>query len=159
MANSITNKLKVNDVKSVLIEANNMALTDLYNVISSLSEADLSYRFNKLRNIKEILTHIKCSQNCLYINKYVLQNENVCDCKDLNKINDILIMIENLKLFFIEAINKISEKDLNEKVTTEWGQTLTKRQLFIQITAHTYYHISEICFISGLGGFYKNVLG
>lgn len=59
----------------------------------------------------------------------------------------------------IDLWGKLTAPDFIKEIKTEWGQTLTGELALFQSITHTYYHISEICFLRGVGGFPTKVMG
>ena len=59
----------------------------------------------------------------------------------------------------LEIWEKLDKKDFQKEIKTEWGQVLTGELALFQSVTHTAYHLSEICFLRGLGGFPTNVMG
>ena len=55
-----------------------MTLLDLHRVIETFSDENLRFSFNGSRSIAEILQHIQCSQNCMYVDDIVLGKKNHC---------------------------------------------------------------------------------
>ena len=53
----------------------------------------------------------------------------------------------------VELWEKLTPEDFQKEIQTEWGQVLTGELALFQSITHTHYHVSEICFLRGLGGF------
>ena len=59
----------------------------------------------------------------------------------------------------VELWKGLKAEDFGRKIKTEWGQTLTGELALFQSITHTHYHVSEICFLRGLGGFPTKAMG
>ncbi len=59
----------------------------------------------------------------------------------------------------VDLWGKLTAQDFTKEIKTEWGQTLTGELALFQSITHTHYHVSEICFLRGLGGFPTKAMG
>ena len=143
----------------LLILGNNSTLDDLVSVLKTFKDEHLSARYKGSRTIAEILQHIHCSQNCMYLNDFIMNNKRNCECNAPKTIKEAISNIEEMKSYFTQIIKELNETDFKKEFTTEWGQDLTKEKALFQSITHTSYHLSEICFIAGLNNFYQGTLG
>jgi len=132
-------------------------------VIEDLTPDQLAYKHQDYsqRTIAEMVNHALDTQYGFYTQHVVLGNpipENLY--KDLPKTTE-----EGIKRV-VEVYKKTCNlwKGLNEdvfrkEIKTEWGQVLTGELALFQSVTHTHYHLSEICFLRGLGGFPTQVMG
>ena len=143
----------------ILIEGNRSTINDLCGVVATFTDDNLKYKHQDSRTIAEIIQHIICSQNCMYLNSFVLGKKTKCNCHTPKTVKEAIKAINGLDPYFAEVVNSLESEDYQVKFKTEWGQELTKELALFQSVTHTSYHISEICFLAGLGGFYKNTMG
>lgn len=59
----------------------------------------------------------------------------------------------------IDLYQDINPADFGNVIETPWGQKSTVELIAFQGITHAYYHVSEICFLRGLGGFHNQALG
>lgn len=133
----------------------------LYSVIESFKDKNLTYKNSavKNRNIGEMVSHIVCAQVCFYTQKLVQGEDIKCECFVPKTIKEALEMIQENLDRISRIWTEIDEKEFEKEVRTEWGQVMTKEVALLQSIEHTMYHVGEICFLAGMGGFYKGVLG
>jgi hypothetical protein len=144
---------------NLLIEGNNATLGDLYSVLETFNDKNLQYKYKDSRTIAQIIKHIACSQNCMYLDEFILGEKGKCTCQEPKTIKQALKIVQDLKVYYAKIVKGLDKDELAKTFTTEWGQSLTKELALFQSITHTAYHISEICFLAGLGGFYKGTLG
>lgn len=131
-------------------------------VIQDLKSKQLSYKHSsyKHRTIAEMINHALDTQYSFYTNNLVLGKKYQVLKLPLPKTADAAFH-NILKIYkkTVDLWRGLGNKDLTKKIKTEWGQTLTGELALFQSITHTHYHLSEICFLRGLGGFPTDVMG
>lgn len=147
----------------LLIEGNSDAHSQLYSVIGSLEDKNLTYKHPSVKNrtIAEMISHALCTQSCFYTSVLVLGNKEGCnpECRVPKSVPEALKRIQTNLNNVTRKWSKLSEVDLGKEIKTEWGQVMTEEIALFQSIEHMMYHVGEICFLAGIGGFYKGVLG
>lgn len=161
MSMKIPSLKKMSYPQRLLIEGASDAHAQLYSVIESFKDADLSYKHKKDdRSIAEIVSHALCCQYCWYTRELVLEKETQpCTCRAEKSVVKTLKNIQQNQKRVAQTWKQISQKELQKEFKTEWGQVMTKELALFQSVEHMMYHVGEICYIAGLGGFYKGTLG
>lgn len=145
----------------LLLEGNSDAHVQLYSVVESLRDKHLKYKHAdvKNRNIGEMISHALCTQYCFYSHQLVLGRECKCAHKTPKTIKVALDMIQKNLDDVLKLWEGMSKDELQREFKTEWGQVMSKELALFQSIEHIMYHVGEICFMAGIGGFYKGVLG
>lgn len=145
----------------LLIEEAADAHSQLYSVIESFKDSNLKFRLpnSENRSIVEMLSHALCTQLCFYTKELVLGQKDKCRCKTPKTINEALNSIQQNLDEISKIWTNIPVEELQKEFKTEWRQVMTKELALLQSVEHMMYHIGEICFLSGLRGFYKGILG
>jgi uncharacterized damage-inducible protein DinB len=132
-------------------------------VIADLTPEQLIYKHPNLvqRSIAEMLNHALDTQYGFYTQELVLGEKSP---KPLYE--NLAKTAEEAQQRIIDTYQKVfglwkklGEKDFAKEIKTEWSQTLTGELALFQSITHTHYHVSEICFLRGLGGFPTQVMG
>jgi hypothetical protein len=144
---------------SLLIEGNIDAHSQLYEVLSSFKDKDLTYKFKDNRTISEMISHTLCTQYCFYTHTLVLGKECKCPHSNPRTVNKATGMIEKNLDDVTKIWSQLKEKSFKEEFKSEWGQILTKELALFQSIEHFMYHVGEICLTAGIGGFYRGTLG
>lgn len=146
-----------------LLLSNEDTWSSMLSVISDLTPEQLVYKHPDIeqRNIAEMINHALDTQYGFYTKHLVLSEE-----MPANLYEDLPKTIEEAQSRIVETYKKIVElwenisQDIFKKeINTEWGQVLTGELALFQSITHTHYHVSEICFLRGLGGFPTKVMG
>ena len=131
-------------------------------VVEDLTPEQMSYKHSgiKQRSIAEIVNHALDCQNSFYTKSLVLGKKyeelKMSLPKTAKKAQKSIVEVYKRTL---EIWEKLDKKDFQKEIKTEWGQVLTGELALFQSVTHTAYHLSEICFLRGLGGFPTNVMG
>jgi len=146
---------------SILIEGSADAHSQLYSVIESFKDTHLLYKHkDDDRTLSDIISHALCTQYCWYTQEIVLENKTKkCACKAELTIEKTLESIQKNLERTSRKWKQLSEKELQTEIKTEWGQIMSKELALFQSIEHMMYHVGEICYIAGLGAFYKGTLG
>lgn len=145
----------------LLLEGNADAHSQLYSVVETFKDEHLSYKNPdvKSRTCGEIISHTVCTQSCFFTNSLVLGKKEKCECKVPASIDDALKMIQGNLMNMSKTWQDISVEELETEITTEWGQIMSKELALFQSIEHFMYHVGELCFLAGMGGFYQGTLG
>lgn len=147
----------------VLLKGNEDTWNSLLAVVSDLTPEQLSYKHPGVsqRSIVEMVDHAIDTQYNFYTQTLVLREKNPPKLytslpagaeEATQRVVDVYS--KTVKLW-----RKLKSEDFQKEITTEWGQVLTGELALFQSITHTHYHVSEICFLRGLGGFSTSVLG
>lgn len=132
-------------------------------VISDLKPEQLAYTYPnyKQRSIAEMINHTMDSQYLFYTKHLVMGEETPNNIyPNLAKTaEEAISRIVDTYTKTTELWKKITPAMLSKEIKTEWGQVLTGEPALFQSITHTHYHVSEICFLRGLGGFPTSALG
>jgi hypothetical protein len=144
-----------------LIEGNADTYQSLFSVIASFEDKNLEFKspHNSTRTISEIVQHTLDCQINFYLNKLVLKKESSFQCSKPETVENALNEIQKVHDEVVSLLNTLVNVDLEEIISTEWGQSFSKKVAIFQSIWQLGYHTSEICFLAGIGGFYKGVLG
>ena len=145
----------------LLLEGNVDVHAQLYLIVETFKDEHLSYKHPevKSRTIGELISHTLCTQRCYFTDSLVLEKKEKCECKIPTNVKEALEMIQENLDQITKIWSKIPMKELEKEFKAEWGQVMTKElALFVSIE-HYMYHVGEICFIAGMGGFYQGTLG
>lgn len=131
-------------------------------VIEDLTEEQLNYCHPNIeqRSIKAMVKHA-IDTPYAFFTKVLVLGEKYQEI-DLNSVDSLAGLQNKAVEYFQKTIDlwkTLTPEDLNKEIKTEWGQVLTGEQALIQAISHTNYHVSEICFLRGLGGFPTKVMG
>lgn len=159
--------LKTKDYKKykyplrLLLEGNSDAHSQLYSVVESLKDEHLGYKHPKVKNrtIGEMVSHAICTQYGFYTCSLVIGKECKCECGEPKTVKEALELIQKNLDEITKLWKKFTKEELQKEIKTEWGQVMSKELALFQSIEHIVYHVGEICFIAGIGGFYKGVLG
>lgn len=132
-------------------------------VIADLTPEQLAYKHPNCaqRSIAEMIDHALDTQYGFYTKHLVLGeklpeplSENLAKTAEeaQQRVVDTYQKVADLW-------GKLTEQDFIKEIKTEWGQTLTGELALFQSITHIHYHVSEICFLRGLGGFPTQVMG
>lgn len=145
----------------LLLEGAADVLGQMYSVVETFKDEDLKYENPDIKNrtIGEMIYHSLCAQICFYTHEVLLNKKEECKCKVPETIKEALEMIHSNLDTITKIWPQIRKDKLNEVFKTDWGQTMTKENAMLQSVTHMMYHIGEICFLAGIGGFYKGTLG
>lgn len=135
----------------------------MLDVVSDLTPEQLSYKHPniKQRSIAEMINHALDTQYGFYTKHLVLGEE-----MPANLYKEPPETAEEAQRRIVETYEKtvelwkgLAQEDFKKEIPTEWGQVLTGELALFQSITHTHYHVSEICFLRGLGGFPTSVMG
>lgn len=146
-----------------LLLGNTDTWSAMLEVIEDLTPEQLIYKHPgiKQRRIAEIIDHALDTQSGFYTKHLVLgeevpptlyKNPPATSKEAQRRIAETFEKI--MKLW-----QNLTDKDFAKEIKTEWGQVLTGELALFQSITHTHYHVSEICFLRGLGGFPTSALG
>jgi len=146
-----------------LLLGNEDTWNSILDVISDLTAEQLFYKHSNIeqRSIVEIINHALDTQYGFYTKHLVLGEEMPSSLyEDLPKTAEAAQsrIVETYKKI-LELWEDISQDIFKKEIHTEWGQVLTGELALFQSITHTHYHVSEICFLRGLGGFPTKVMG
>ncbi len=132
-------------------------------VIEDLTPEQFTYKYPQIkqRSIAQMLDHALDAQYGFYTKKLVKGEElpeGLYPGPAKNSEEAQKRIVETFKKT-IALWEKLTPEDFRKEIQTEWGQVLTGEFALFQSITHTHYHVSEICFLRGLGGFPTNVLG
>ncbi|KKU10825.1 MAG: hypothetical protein A2Z96_05595 [Spirochaetes bacterium GWB1_48_6] len=135
----------------------------MLNVIEGLTPEQLQYKHQGIeqRSIAEMVVHAIDTQYGFYT-KHLVLGENIPPAlyPDLSKTADEAFkMIGETFEKTLALWEKLTPEDFSKEIKTDWGQILTGELALLQSITHTHYHVSEICFLRGLGGFPTKVMG
>lgn len=147
----------------LLLAGNEDTWYSMLTVIEDLKPKQLAYKHEgiKQRSIAEMINHTLDTQYGFYTKHLVLGAKMPADLyKNLPKsVKEAQKRITDTYKKIVRLWRGLTQKDLKKKIHTEWGQILTGEQALFQSITHTHYHVSEICFLRGLGGFPTTALG
>lgn len=139
---------------------------DIYKALVSVTE-DLTLEqlnFTKPevpnRKIEEMINHLLDCQYRFYLKELIFGEKQ--EEPKFNLVQNPRELLGRITDYYQKIVNlyqKIEPKDFDREITTSWGQKLTVELACFQAITHAYYHVSEICFLCGLGGFYNQALG
>lgn len=146
-----------------LLAGNEDTWSGLMAVVEDLTDDQLQFKSkeNPGRSIAEIIQHIPDTQYLFYTKSLVMEEKYSGPMyPEAPKTTAEAVKI------LAEAYNKIADtwqnltqEQLKRKFDTEWGQKLSGELALFQSITHTHYHVSEICFLRGCGGFPTKAMG
>lgn len=146
----------------LLLEGNSDTWYSLLSVIEDLTPDQLTYKHPgfEQRTIAEMINHAVDTQYSFYTQQLVLGQPYKQLYSDLPKtVEEAQARIGDTFAKTVELWQGLKPEDFTKEITTEWGQTLTGELALFQSITHTHYHVSEICFLRGLGGFPTKAMG
>ena len=147
----------------LLLEGNEDTWSSMLAVVADLTVEQLAYKhpgYNQ-RSIAEMVNHALDTQYGFYTTNLVVGEALPKPLyKDSVKtVEETPQRIINVYQRIVRLWKSLKDKDLSKEIKTEWGQVLTGELALFQSITHTHYHVSEICFLRGLGGFPTQVMG
>jgi hypothetical protein len=148
-------------LKSIL-----MLNEDVYNALVLVTEDLTLEQLNFVkpevpnRKVEEMVNHLLDCQCRFYLQELIF-GEKQEELK-FNPVQNPVELQERITEYYQKMVNlyqKIDPRDFGREIITSWGQKLTVELACFQAITHVYYHVSEICFLRGLGGFYNQALG
>ena len=146
----------------VLLEGNTDTWYSLLSVIEDLTPQQLVYKHPNYaqRCIAEMINHALDTQYGFYTQNLVLGQSYQPLYADLpGTVTEAQKRIAETFAKTVEVWKSLQPKDFIKEIKTEWGQTLAGELALFQSNTHTHYHVSEVCFLRGLGGFPTKVMG
>ena len=132
-------------------------------IISDLTPEQFSYKHLNIeqRSIAEMINHALDTQYGFYTKHLVLNEEIPANLyedapKTAEEAQNRIVQIYKQ---IIELWKNMGQDNFKKEINTEWGQVLTGELALLQSITHTHYHVSEICFLRGLGDFPTKVMG
>ncbi|MDP3994635.1 MAG: DinB family protein [bacterium] len=132
-------------------------------VITDLTSEQLTHKQPNYtqRSITEMINHALDTQYGFYTKQLVLGEKSPKPLYE-NLAKTVAETQQRIVDTYQKVVNlwgKLTAQDFTKEIKTEWGQTLTGELALFQSITHTHYHVSEICFLRGLGGFPTKVMG
>lgn len=147
----------------LLLEGNQDTWSSMLSVVGDLNPDQLIYKYPNYnqRSISEMVNHALDTQFGFYTKNLILgQKESEPLFYNLAKTADeAQKRIIDTYIKTIDLWTGLNDEVFNKEIMTEWGQVLTGELTLFQSITHTHYHVSEICFLRGLGGFSTTVMG
>ena len=131
-------------------------------VISDLTPKQLAYKYPNYsqRSISEMINHALDTQFCFYTISLVVGDEyKALDLVLPKTANEAFKNILEIYKKTVGVWKELKQTDFQKEIKTDWGQIMTVELTLFQSITHTHYHLSEICFLRGLGGFPTKVMG
>lgn len=153
---------KIDYPMKTLLMGNEDTWWGLLSVIEDLTDEQLKFKSKEnpnQRSIAEIIKHVPETQYGFYTLKLVLEKPGEVVFDEPQTVEEAKKTLTNAYQKTISTWQKITKKQLERKFTTEWGQELTGELALFQSITHTHYHVSDICFLRGCGGFPTKVMG
>lgn len=146
-----------------LLAGNEDSWSSLVGVVEDLTDDQLQFKSkeNPGRSIAEIIQHIPDTQYLFYTKSLVMEEKysGPMYLEVPKTTAEVLDLLTEAYSKIVEAWQKITPKQLEREFDTEWGQKLSGELALFQSITHTHYHVSEICFLRGCGGFPSEVMG
>lgn len=145
-----------------LLMGNEDTWVSLLEVIEDLTDEQLKFKSKenpKQRSIAEIIKHIPETQYGFYTLTLVLEKPEEVIFDEPQTVEEAKKVLSDAYQKIVSTWQKATKEQLERKFTTEWGQELTGELALFQSITHTHYHVSEICFLRGCGGFPTEVMG
>lgn len=152
---------KIKDPLRILLLGNEATWKTILAVISDLSSEQLAYKHPKYaqRSIAEMILHAMDAQYAFFT-RHLLMGEKYTSFKKVPKTTKAAEKaIVKIYKSIVRDWKRFTQKDLKKKFKTDWGAALTGEIALFESITHTYYHISEICSLRGLGGFPTKAMG
>lgn len=132
-------------------------------VVADLTPDQITYKYPNYtqRCIAEMVNHALDTQYGFYTKNLIL-GEKLPEplYKDLAKTaEEAQQRILDTYQKVVNLWKNLGVQDFTKEIKTEWGQILTGELALFQSITHTHYHVSEICFLRGLGRFPTKVMG
>ena len=146
----------------LLLEGNFDTWSSMLAVIEDLTPEQLSYNHPNYeqRTIAQMITHAIDTQYSFYTQTLVLGRKyKELKLKLPKTKNEAIKMIVKTFKTTTNLWKNLKPKDFTKEIHTEWGQVLTGELALFQSITHTHYHVSEICFLRGIGGFPTKAMG
>lgn len=146
----------------LLLEGNTDTWYSLLSVIEDLTPNQLVYKHPGLeqRTIVEMINHALDTQYSFYTQNLVLGQPYQQLYLGLPQtVGEAQKRIGDTFTKTVKLWQDLKPEDFVKEIKTEWGQTLTGELALFQSITHTHYHVSEICFLRGLGGFPTKAMG
>lgn len=131
-------------------------------VIEDLTPEQLAYKHPglKLRSIAEMTNHALDCQYGFFTQKLALGKPGFELYREAPKtVKEVQQRVIETYAKTVKLWQGFGAKDFTREIKTPWGQVLTGELALFQSITHTHYHVSEICFLRGLGGFATVVMG
>ncbi|PIR25941.1 MAG: hypothetical protein COV41_02435 [Candidatus Brennerbacteria bacterium CG11_big_fil_rev_8_21_14_0_20_43_10] len=132
-------------------------------VIEDLTQKQFAYQYTQIkqRSIAQMLDHAMDTQYGFYTKKLVMGEDLPPNLykKPVKTVREAQKRIAETFQKTVELWEKLTPEDFQKEIQTEWGQVLTGELALFQSITHTHYHVSEICFLRGLGGFPTTAMG
>lgn len=134
----------------------------LISVVQDLTLEQLNFSRPEIpnRTIAQIIDHLLDTQYRFFL-KELIFGEKEPNSKLISAKSETELQKRISKYYqkTVGLYQKIKPEDFRKVINTPWGQKLSVELAAFQGITHTYYHVSEICFLRGLGGFYNKALG
>lgn len=148
-------------IKSILM-LNEDVYTALVSVIKDLTSEQLNFSQTDVHNrtINQMIDHLLDSQYRFFTKELIFgEKEPEPNFSPTASIAEVQQRITDYYQKIVDLYTKINPSAFSRKIATPWGQELTVELVAFQGVTHAYYHVSEICFLCGIGGFYNKALG
>ena len=146
----------------LLLIGNEDAWNNICAAVADLTSKQLSYKHPgiKQRSIAGMVNHALDCQYGFYTKSLLLGEEyKILELSLPKTVEEAVKNVVDIYKKTLEIWEKLDKKEFQREIKTEWGQVLTGELALFQSITHTAYHLSEICFLRGLGGFPTNVMG
>lgn len=153
---------KIDYPMKTLLMGNEDTWPSLVDVIEDLTDEQLKFKSKEnpsQRSIAEIIKHVPETQYGFYTLTLVLEKPEEVVFDEPQTVEEAKKMLADAYQKTALTWQKISKEQLERKFATEWGQEMTGELALFQSITHTHYHVSEICFLRGCGGFSTEVMG
>ena len=147
----------------LLLIGNEDTWNSMLSVISDLTPEQFTYKHPgiKQRSIREIISHTLSTQYYFYTEHLVLgqklsKQDPITQPKDIAEAQKQII---NTYRQVTKLWQQLKPELFTQEIKTDWGQVMTCELVLFQSITHTHYHVSEINFLRGLGGFSTQVMG
>ena len=153
---------KIEYPMKTLLMGNEDTWSGLLAVIEDLTDEQLKFKSTEnpnQRSIAEIIKHVPETQYGFYTLILVLEKPGEVVFDKPQTVEEAKKMLADAYQKTVSTWLKITKEQLERKFTTEWGQELTGELALFQSITHTHYHLSEICFLRGCGGFPTKAMG
>jgi len=146
-----------------LLMGNEDTWGSLVGVVEDLTDDQLQFKSkeNPGRSIAEIIQHIPDTQYLFYTRSLVMEEKYAGPMfpKAPKTTKEAFDLLSDAYQKIVGVWQKITPKQLKREFETEWGQKLNGELALFQSITHTHYHVSEICFLRGCGGFPTKAMG
>jgi len=146
----------------ILLEGNEVTWKSFWDVVGELKPKHFTYKHPNIehRTISAMVNHA-LDAHYSFFTLSLLHEKKYKPLKLVSPKNSSQAQ-KNIATVYKKIVKdwmKLTDKQLKKKYKTDWGAVLKGDMVIFEAINHAYYHLSEICFVRGLGGFPTKLMG